>query len=78
VDTQTVTLVTAIAFPLWATLVMIALPCFTVLTTIAAAWYIIRTTNAQHAETAKILNDITARTQVIIAQNRDVLRRLEP
>ena len=41
-------------------------------------WRLAARLDARHAETSKTLSDITAIAQTIAAQNRDVLRRLEP
>lgn len=69
---------TSIALPLWATLVLIGMPCVTLCLTAAFWWHGLRTLAQYHQETSKTLSDITAIAQTIAAQNRDVLRRLEP
>ena len=69
--------VVVVPLPVWAMVLMIGMPAVSILLSVVLAWYTVRATNASHEETAKILHDITARTQVIIAQNRDVLRRLD-
>lgn len=45
---------------------------------VIVAWRLEKRLDARHAETSKTLSDITAIAQTIAAQNRDVLRRLEP
>jgi len=77
-DTQTFTLVSAIALPLWTTLLMVGMPSVALLLSVALWWHGLRTLARYHQETSKTLSDITAIAQTIAAQNRDVLRRLEP
>jgi hypothetical protein len=56
---------------------LIGLPCGTILTVLLVWWRINLVTLTCSARGEAILSDIAARTQVILAQNRDVLRRLE-
>lgn len=66
-----------LALPLWAMVLMIGMPCATMLLVVAAWVHINKVTLDASARSEALLSDITARTQVILAQNRDVLRRLE-
>jgi type III secretory pathway component EscV len=67
-----------VPLPLWAMVLMIGMPLVTILIVLAAWIYVLRMMGTYHQETSKTLSDITAIAQTIAAQNRDVLRRLEP
>jgi len=68
-------------YPLWFTPFIIGMPCITILTVALVWWHLSRLITKLVLESSsrfdKLFSDQTARTQVLLAQNAAILRKLE-
>lgn len=68
-------------YPVWFTPLVIGMPCVSIFAILLVWWrltrLILQESKVSNDRFAKMFSDIFARTQVLMAQNAEILRRLE-